>query len=52
VVSAQIRLSHDDHDRLMQLAASNERSAAAECRYAVRRHLKQYFADVDLVEVQ
>ena len=42
VISTQLALSADDHDRLLLLAASHERSAAAEVRWAVRKWLDEH----------
>ena len=42
VISAQLFLSTDDHDRLLLLAANHERSASAEVRWAVRKWLDEH----------
>jgi plasmid stability protein len=41
VISTQLALSADDHERLLLLAASHERSAAAEVRWVVRQWLDE-----------
>jgi hypothetical protein len=41
IATAQVFLAPADHARLMALAASHERSAAAEARWAVRQWIEQ-----------
>ena len=42
VISARVELSPADHQRLLQVAASHERSVAQEVRWAVRQWLDQH----------